>query len=167
MFASSYWLICLAVVTSAIKWHLIREPILNVRSFHRMLLMMRVLMHLRFTFWRAATQSFSVSNYEDEPKATSWRSPLSQQCRLLNQASEWASASVPGLVTNFVIDRPRDESPALNDQSSGADRPFFHSPLLSFLFYITAVLVKCKRSFSFIVFIDFVSCHCPFCIWRI
>lgn len=119
VFASSYWLICLAFVTSAIKWHLIREPILSVQRFHHILLMMRVLMHLRFTFWRAATQSFSVSHYEDEPKATSWRSPLSQQCRLLNQASEWASASFPGLVTNFVIHRPRDEKKkTLNDQSS-------------------------------------------------
>lgn len=57
MFALSYWLICLPVVTSAIKWHFIRETMLNVRSFH----------HTVF-FWWWGSASAAVLPFEERQR---------------------------------------------------------------------------------------------------
>lgn len=114
-------------MTSAIKWHFIREPVLNVRKLSSYsFLMMAVSVHLSFTFWGAVTENFSLSNYDDESGATSRRSRLScaplQQWKLLNQASEWENVSSPGLVTNLwytgllgIEVQPWMSSPALTD----------------------------------------------------
>lgn len=116
MFALSYWLICLAVVTSAIKWHLIREPLLNLQSFHRIVvLMMRASVHLRFLLWRAATEYFSLSNGEDEAKATR------QNCfpcvfSAVVQAAESGIWMDKRVFSRTCHKPPRHWSPTLNEQ---------------------------------------------------
>lgn len=86
-------------MTSAIKWHLIKQLILNVLSFYHIFddegpdpLLVYLL--------KSGYTEVSVSNYKDEPKATplkvsSLLGPL-QQSRLLNQASKRANASFSG-----------------------------------------------------------------------
>lgn len=87
-------------MTSAIKWHLIKQLILNVLGFHHMFddegpdpLLVYLL--------KSGYTEFSVSNYKDEPKMTLLKvfslPGLLQQSRLLNQASKRANASFSGV----------------------------------------------------------------------